>query len=137
MRLSSFVPINMPIAFGMIVTAPTPFNTILWQWINQTYNATLNYGNRNASSNYTEKDIAKSYGAACVSSIAVALGIRKALEGKTKHMKGSKLVIFNSISAFFACSTAGFLNAYFMRQTEMQTGIDVVDPETGEIIGKS
>mgnify|MGYP000950048788 FL=1 len=30
MRLSSFVPINMPIAFGMIITAPTPFNTILW-----------------------------------------------------------------------------------------------------------
>ena len=53
MRLSSFVPINMPIAFGMIITAPTPFNTILWQWINQTYNAALNYGNRNASSNYT------------------------------------------------------------------------------------
>jgi len=53
MRLSSFVPINMPIAFGMIITAPTPFNTVLWQWINQTYNAALNYGNRNASSNYT------------------------------------------------------------------------------------
>jgi len=98
----------------------------------------LNYGNRNASSNYTEKDIAKSYGAACVSSIGVALGIRKALEGKTRHMKGSKLVIFNSISAFFACSTAGFLNAYFMRQTEMNTGIDVVDPENPDvIIGKS
>ncbi len=30
LRLSSFVPINMPIAFGMIITAPTPFNTILW-----------------------------------------------------------------------------------------------------------
>jgi len=43
----------MPIAFGMIITAPTPFNTVLWQWINQTYNAALNYGNRNASSNYT------------------------------------------------------------------------------------
>jgi sideroflexin-5 len=115
MRLSSFVPINMPIAFGMIITAPTPFNTILWQWLNQTYNAALNYGNRNASSNYTEKDIAKSYGAACASSIGVALGVRKALESKTRHMKGAKLVIFNSISAFFACSTAGFLNAYFMR----------------------
>jgi len=34
MRLSSFVPVNIPIAFGMIITAPTPFNTILWQWIN-------------------------------------------------------------------------------------------------------
>ena len=33
-RLSSFVPMNMPIAFGMIITDPTPFNTIFWQWVN-------------------------------------------------------------------------------------------------------
>lgn len=115
MRLSSFVPMNLPIAFGMIITAPTPFNTIFWQWVNQTYNALLNYGNRNASSNYTTQDIMRGYSAACSSSIVVALGIRKALESRTKNMRGGKLVIFNSISAFFACSTAGFLNAYFMR----------------------
>ena len=54
MRLSSFIPMNLPIAFGMITTAPTPFNTIFWQWMNQSYNAMLNYGNRNASSNYTK-----------------------------------------------------------------------------------
>lgn len=30
MRLSSFLPINVPIAFGMVMTAPTPFNTVLW-----------------------------------------------------------------------------------------------------------
>lgn len=53
MRVNSFLPLNMPIAFGFIVAAPTPFNTIFWQWINQTYNASLNYGNRNASSTYT------------------------------------------------------------------------------------
>jgi hypothetical protein len=34
MRLSSFMPINLPISFGMIITAPTPFNTIFWQWTN-------------------------------------------------------------------------------------------------------
>ena len=34
MRLSSFVPVNIPIAFGMVITAPTPFNTILFQWLN-------------------------------------------------------------------------------------------------------
>ena len=30
MRLSSFIPMNLPISFGMIMTAPTPFNTIFW-----------------------------------------------------------------------------------------------------------
>ncbi len=34
MRCSSFVPMNIPISFGFIVAAPTPFNTILWQAIN-------------------------------------------------------------------------------------------------------
>lgn len=49
-RMSSFLPLNLPISFGLIITPPTPFNTILWQWINQSYNAQNNYGNRNASS---------------------------------------------------------------------------------------
>ena len=30
MRMSSFIPMNMPIAFGLIIAAPTPFNTIFW-----------------------------------------------------------------------------------------------------------
>lgn len=53
MRVSSFLPTNIPIAFGFIIARPTPFNTIFWQWINQTYNALFNYGNRNASSPYS------------------------------------------------------------------------------------
>ena len=138
MRLSSLVPMNVPIAFGMIITAPTPFNTILWQWINQTYNASLNYGNRNASSNYTTQDIMKGYTGACIASIGTALLIRKGLSGYTKSMTGAKLIVMNSISAFFACSTAGSLNAYMMRFAELEKGIDVVDPNDPEtVIGKS
>ena len=80
----------------------------------------------------------KSYGYACASSITVALGIRKMLSGRTKNMTGAKLIVFNSISAFFACSTAGFLNAYFMRQTELEKGMSIVDPSNPEmVIGKS
>lgn len=80
-RLSSFLPCNIPIAFGFIIAKPTPFNTIFWQWINQTYNASMNYGNRNASSLYTTEDILKSYSVAVTSSIIVSLSIRKALSG--------------------------------------------------------
>jgi hypothetical protein len=50
MRTSAFVPTNVPIIAGMILSAPTPVNIIFFQWANQTYNAGLNYGNRNASS---------------------------------------------------------------------------------------
>jgi len=50
MRMCAFVPTNLPIIFGMLMTPPTPVNTMFWQWLNQTYNAGMNYGNRNASS---------------------------------------------------------------------------------------
>ena len=136
-RFSSFLPMNIPICFGFIIAAPTPFNTIFWQWINQTYNAWLNYGNRNASSNYTTKDIALSYAAACSSSIVVGLGIRKLLEKRSNSATGAKLILLNSVSSFFACASAGFINAWCMRQTEMQKGIAVLHPETEEDLGKS
>ena len=78
----------------------------------------------------------KSYSVAVVSSIAVALGIRKSLERYTRNMHGSKLIMMNSISSFFACSTAGYLNAWFMRRTELEKGIDVLD-DKGNVYGKS
>ncbi len=52
-RTSAFMPTNLPIIGAMMLAAPTPFNTIFWQWVNQTYNAGFNYGNRNASSTTT------------------------------------------------------------------------------------
>jgi len=80
----------------------------------------------------------KGYTYASGASVSVALGIRKALQSQTRHMKGAKLVVFNSISAFAACSTAGILNAYFMRQTEVEKGIDLVNPnKPSQVIGKS
>ena len=106
---------NIPISFGFIFAAPTPFNTIFWQWLNQTYNAALNYENRNASSTYTTEDIMKSYTVATSSAIGVALAIRKAVEKQANSMKGGKLVLLNSVSSFVACALSGFLNAYFMR----------------------
>lgn len=45
-------------------------------------------------------------------------------------------MIFNTISSFFACSTAGYLNALFMRRTELEKGIDIIDHD-GKIVGKS
>jgi len=137
LRFSSFLPMNIPISFGFIFAAPTPFNTIFWQWLNQTYNAALNYENRNASSTYTTQDIATSYTLATSAAITVALGIRKLVDKQAKQLKGGKLVLLNSVSSFFACALSGFMNAYFMRQTEIKKGIDVIDKETNESCGKS
>ena len=90
-RFSSFLPVNIPISFGFIFTRPTPFNTIFWQWINQTYNAGCNYANRNASATYPTKDIATSYTLATTSAIAVALGMRKAVDLVLRNSLASRL----------------------------------------------
>jgi len=96
----------------------------------------MNYGNRNATSLYTTEDILKSYAVAVGSSIVVALSIRKALSGWTHNLTGSKLIVANSVSSFFACASAGYMNAHFMRKTELEKGIDILDDE-GHTLGKS
>jgi hypothetical protein len=78
---------NIPIMVGMLMSAPTTRNSIFWQWINQTYNAALNFGNRNASSSQNNMDLLKSYGLACFASISMVLTMKKLLaplaRGKT------------------------------------------------------
>jgi CxxC motif-containing protein len=54
-RMSGFIIFNAPILFGVLMTAQTPLNIMFFQLVNQSYNAGLNYGNRNASSPYTSK----------------------------------------------------------------------------------
>jgi hypothetical protein len=138
MRMCAFVPVNVPILFGMLMTSPTTFNTIFWQWFNQSFNAGLNYGNRNASSNYTMNDLAKGYLAAVGGSVGVALTLRKLFSGITKSMSGTKLILLNSLVASFASASANFLNTFCMRSIEMKQGIDVyADPNLTEKIGTS
>ena len=76
MRISSFMPMNVPLNVGFILMPPTLVNTIGVHVANQSYNATMNYGNANASSPYTSEDITKGALAAVGSSVAVALTIR-------------------------------------------------------------
>ena len=138
MRMCSFVPVNIPILFGMLLSSPTPLNTIFWQVFNQSYNAGLNYGNRNASSPYTPSDLAKGYFAAVGSSITVALLLRKAFTNLTSKATGTRLTLLNAIVGATATGAASFLNTMCMRGSEMQRGIDCyADADLTEKIGTS
>lgn len=53
---------------------------ILWQWINQSYNAVFNYSNRNTSTESNLKDIAKAYCSATIVSVSVALAGNKLVQ---------------------------------------------------------
>lgn len=136
MRMCAFVPTNLPIIFGMLMSAPTPFNTMFYQWLNQTYNAGMNYGNRNASSPQTVGDIAFGYSAAVFSSIAISLTLRKVFATATRSMQGGTLVLANALINYVAVASAGFLNSYCMRMGEMKRGITIADSH-GEEMGTS
>mmetsp|Transcript_33808 Transcript_33808/g.24848 ORF Transcript_33808/g.24848 Transcript_33808/m.24848 type:complete len:132 (-) Transcript_33808:555-950(-) len=58
MRMSGFVYFNVPILAIMLFARLSPIQNAGMQILNQTYNAGMNYGNRNASSPFTIRDLA-------------------------------------------------------------------------------
>ena len=115
LRMCGFVPMNIPILFGMLLAPPTMFNTMLWQWINQTYNAGMNFGNKNSTCEYTSADLVGGYAAAVTAALSVSVTLRKLTAGLTKTATGNKLLILNAMVGGTAGGTASFCNTYFMR----------------------
>eukprot|EP00281_Chroomonas_sp_CCMP1168_P011816 CAMPEP_0206283832 /NCGR_PEP_ID=MMETSP0047_2-20121206/40443_1 /ASSEMBLY_ACC=CAM_ASM_000192 /TAXON_ID=195065 /ORGANISM="Chroomonas mesostigmatica_cf, Strain CCMP1168" /LENGTH=326 /DNA_ID=CAMNT_0053714229 /DNA_START=52 /DNA_END=1032 /DNA_ORIENTATION=- len=134
-RVCAFVPANIPICAGMLLTPPTTFNVVLWQWVNQSYNAGFNFANRNASSPITNTDLGTAYVSACSASIAIGLGLPKAAERAT-FLSPSIRVQLMRASPFVAVSIANVFNLLAMRSNELKTGIPVSDGD-GKELGKS
>lgn len=124
-RMSAFLPMNAPILAGMILSPPTMFNTVLWQWVNQSYMAGLNYANRNPQSTFSNEELLFGYSASVSASIAVALTLRKLTKNLTRNATGSRLLILNTMVAALASSSAGYVNTTLMRQPEAMNGIKI------------
>jgi hypothetical protein len=120
MRMSGFVSFNVPI-LALMLFAPnqTPAFNACMQMLNQTYNAGLNYGNRNTSADYTSKDLAKGYLGALASSMGIAYGLRTALAPQIAQLKGSKALIASAVLNSISAATAGGLNCALMRSKEL------------------
>ena len=114
MRMCGYAPMSIPTLFGFLLSKPTTFNIIFWQWANQTYSAGVNYANRNASSSLTPSGIAAVYSAAVVSSIGVGLGMRKILNPFSANFKGPKALFMNFLISFFAVGGANLANLCMM-----------------------
>lgn len=141
MRICSYASISIPVLFGMILSKPTTFNIVFWQWINQTYSAGINYANRNASSSLDTKGLLTAYAAAVSASIGIGLGMRKALSPFSRNLTGPSQLFVNFLISLTAVGSAGFLNLLIMRSEEIKKGITLVDHEGVErgkskIVGK-
>ncbi|CAI2369335.1 unnamed protein product [Moneuplotes crassus] len=141
-RFCSYSVFNIPIGFGLLLCEQTVAAIIFWQCINQTYNAVLNYSNRNASSNSDTKGLLKAYCAAVICSITIGLLVKALLSPYFAYFEGSTQHFFSFLISLSACGSAGVANVLIMRASEMKEGIALTDAKGNEfgkspIIGKN
>lgn len=132
MRLWSYASMSIPVQFGLLLSKPTVFNIIFWQWANQTYSAGVNYANRNASSSLSTKGLLGAYSAAVTTSVGIGLGMKKLLSPIAANMKGPGKLFINFFISLAAVGSAGSLNLLIMRSKEIQDGIMLRDAEGNE-----
>lgn len=127
-RMSMFVPMNVPIAAGLLMST-TVAGSVFWQWVNQTYNVFNNYVNR-AGPTVEMGPLVQSYVLAVTSACGIAIGAGRLLKANPSLSK------FGPFVPYLAVITAGTCNVGFTRMDEVQNGIDVCDAD-GNKLGRS
>ncbi|KAI1894342.1 hypothetical protein AGOR_G00114830 [Albula goreensis] len=107
-RMSFQVPGGMAITGFMLQFYRTVPAVVFWQWVNQSFNALVNYTNRNAASPITPKQIGVAYVTATSTALATAVGLN--LYTKRAPPLVSRWVPFAAVAA------ANCVNIPMMRQ---------------------
>ncbi|XP_057706746.1 sideroflexin-5b isoform X3 [Corythoichthys intestinalis] len=71
-RMSGYVPFGTPIVIGLLLPNQTVVSTIIWQWLNQSHNACVNYANRNATKPTPTSRFLQGYFGAVTSAVSIA-----------------------------------------------------------------
>ena len=132
-RMSFQVPGNMVLMGCMLTFYRSLPAVAFWQIANQTFNATVNYTNRNASAPTSFETLGKSYLMACGGAVATAMGMNKLIALSPSLQAG---VMGRWASGFMALAAANYINISMMRSAESENGI-VVHSRNGEDLGNS
>lgn len=119
----------MLITGGMLTFYKTLPAVVLWQFINQSFNAVVNYTNRNANSPTSVTQSVVAYLSATTTALTAAIGCKNYWTKKASP-------IFQRYVPFAAVAAANCINIPLMRQNEIIGGVDVQD-EKGQVVGKS
>ncbi|XP_046929333.1 sideroflexin-2 isoform X3 [Lynx rufus] len=109
----------------MVEKSRTMPAVIFWQWVNQSFNALVNYTNRNAASPTSVRQMALSYITATTTAVATAVGMNM-LTKRAPPLVGRWV-------PFAAVAAANCVNIPMMRQQELIQGICVKDGNHNEI----
>ena len=123
-RMSFQVPGGMLITGAMLQFYKTTPAVVFWQWFNQSFNALVNYTNRNANAPTNYAQLGTAYFSATFSALAAGLGLKAALA------KSSSQLVQRFVP-FVAVASANCVNIPLMRQQELMEGMTLTD-EAGE-----
>jgi len=123
-RMSFQVPGGMFITGAMLQFYKSVPQVVFWQWFNQSFNALVNYTNRNANSPTSTKQLGVAYFSATFSALGTAIGLKKVLEKSPPT--------FQRLVPMVAVAAANCVNIPLMRQVELMDGIAITD-SNGEL----
>ncbi|EZA55579.1 hypothetical protein DMN91_009322 [Ooceraea biroi] len=127
-RMSAQVPMNMTITGCMMTFYKSTPAVIFWQWVNQSFNAIVNYTNRSGSSPIPTETLMRSYVGATGGAVITALTLNRLAE------RGPPLA--GRLVPLAAVAAANCVNIPLMRITELQNGIEL-QTEDGTMVGHS
>ncbi|KAF3694108.1 Sideroflexin-5 Tricarboxylate carrier BBG-TCC [Channa argus] len=134
-RMSGYVPFGTPIVIGLLLPNQTVVSTIIWQWLNQSHNACVNYANRNATKPMPASKFFQGYVGAVTSAVSIAVGLNVLIQKVNKLSPATRMIIQRFVP-FPAVASANICNVALMRHSELSEGIDVLD-NNGNVVGSS
>ncbi|GAA6223081.1 sideroflexin-5-like [Lates japonicus] len=134
-RMSGYVPFGTPIVIGLLLPNQTVVSTIIWQWLNQSHNACVNYANRNATKPTPTSKFLQGYVGAVTSAVSIAVGLNVLIQKANKLSPATRMIIQRFVP-FPAVASANICNVGLMRHNELSEGIDVLD-SNGNVVGSS
>ncbi|XP_067374943.1 sideroflexin-5b isoform X3 [Channa argus] len=134
-RMSGYVPFGTPIVIGLLLPNQTVVSTIIWQWLNQSHNACVNYANRNATKPMPASKFFQGYVGAVTSAVSIAVGLNVLIQKANKLSPATRMIIQRFVP-FPAVASANICNVALMRHSELSEGIDVLD-NNGNVVGSS